>query len=82
MRLTEEQHRQLAAEADRGARRKGLSQAQREAYLLKASRYRSLARRAAELANEPTEQHLRDLAADMDRVARRKGQSQARGLPS
>jgi hypothetical protein len=34
--LTEQQHRKLAADMDRAARRKGLSQAQREDYLKKA----------------------------------------------
>jgi hypothetical protein len=76
LKLTEQQHRKLAAEADRAARRKGLNQVQRENYLLKAFRFRYLARLAAQLAKEPTEQHLRGLAADMDRAARRRGLSQ------
>jgi len=58
--LTEQQHRKLAADADRAARRKGLSQEQRELYLLKASSFRSWARRAAELASQPTDRQFVD----------------------
>jgi hypothetical protein len=75
--LTEQEYRKLAAEADRAARRKGLSQEQREICLQKASRFRSLARRAAELASQPTEQQFRELAADMDLAARHRELSQA-----
>jgi hypothetical protein len=76
MRFTEHQHRKFAAEADLAARRKGLSQAQRERCLLKAFRFRYLARLAAQLAQEPTEHHFRELAVDMDLAARRRGLSQ------
>ena len=61
---------------DRAARRTGLNQEQREGYLVQANRFRSLARRAAELAAEPREKDFRELAAEMDRAARRKGLSQ------
>ena len=52
MRLTEQEHRKLAALMDQGARRRWLSQEQREAYLRKAARFRLLARLAAQLAKE------------------------------
>jgi hypothetical protein len=74
---TEQEYRKLAAEADRAARRKGLSQEQREHRLQKASRFRSLARRAAGLASQPTEQQFHELAADMDLAARHRGLCQA-----
>ena len=76
MRLTEEQYRRRAADMDRAARCTGINQEQREGYLVQANRFRSLARRAAELATEPREKDFRELAAEMDRAARRKGLSQ------
>jgi hypothetical protein len=47
MLLSEKEHLKLAAIMDQAARRKGLNQGQREEYLLKASRFRALARLAA-----------------------------------
>lgn len=52
MLLTEKEHRKLAALMDQAARRKGLSQAQREDYLFKAKRFRYLARRAKAQADD------------------------------
>ena len=52
MRFTAQEHRKFAALMDQGARRKWLSQEQREAYLRKAVRFRFLARIAAQLAKE------------------------------
>ncbi|MBK5198277.1 MAG: hypothetical protein JJE37_08345 [Methyloceanibacter sp.] len=69
----EQEHRKFAADMDRAARRKGLSQAQRERYLLKAFRFRYLARLAAQLAQEPTERHFQGLAAEMDLAADAEG---------
>jgi hypothetical protein len=50
--LTEKEHLRLAALMDQSARRKGLSQEQREGYLRKASRFRLLARLAREQAQD------------------------------
>ena len=50
--FTEREHRRFAALMDQAARRKGLSQEEREAYLRKAVRFRFLARIAAQLAKE------------------------------
>jgi hypothetical protein len=50
--LTEQEHRRLAALMDQAARRKWLTQQQREEYLRKATRFRLLARIAAQLAKE------------------------------
>ncbi len=52
MRFTAQKHRRFAALMDQGARRKWLSQQQREEYLRKAVRFIYLARIAAQLAKK------------------------------
>jgi hypothetical protein len=52
MMFTEKEHLKFAALMDQAAKRRGLSQEQREGYLRKAFRFRHLARRAAALAEQ------------------------------